>query len=93
MMVLDLQDQNTTPLELTVGTYVLVRSNGSSSLPACIVREGEELAVRYFEQSNNLYKAQDSTYDVIPEDIIRPLKEPNMVSKGQRLFYDFQLNK
>ena len=74
---------------------MLVRSSGDASLPACVVRYGEtdpeDLAVRYFEEANGLHKAQEAAYEILPEDIIRRLPDPDIVFRGRRLFYSFSL--
>ena len=73
------------------GKYVLERSNGDISLPACIVRDGDELAVRYFEKSIGHYKAREASNEILGEGIVQPLPEPTMVFRGQILLYSFKL--
>jgi hypothetical protein len=78
---------------LKVGTYVLVKNGDMSKnhLPACIVQLNP-LAVRYFVNSQgNLFSATDEEYDMLPEDILKVIKEPTHVSKGSRLYFTFDV--
>ncbi|XP_013410849.1 uncharacterized protein LOC106174025 [Lingula anatina] len=77
-------------LPLTVNDYVLVKY-GAVTIPAVVVREGNELTVRYFDKdaTGRSYTAQEFDYEILAEDVSRKLVPPTMEFRGSRIYYTF----
>ena len=84
--------QEQSAVNLIVGQYVLVCC-GTRCFPAVVVRidEGDELAwVRFYTRnSSRNWMAGDVDYQILPEDVIRLMQAPYVVTSKRSIEYKF----